>query len=112
MSEHRLMSHDAATNSKHQPRERRNWGSKRCSIFSSLSPSFAYDKIYSAFVETPVEMRMGMRVEPHSKLKMSEDELITINAKGKNRMSSHEKKLSDAEINDLTTYIRQLAKGK
>ena len=57
-------------------------------------------------------MRMGMRVEPHAKLKMSEDELITINAKGKNRMSSHEKKLSDAEINDLTTYIHQLAKGK
>ena len=53
-----------------------------------------------------------MRVEPHSKLKMSEDEWITINARGKNRMSSHEKKLSDAEINDLTTYIRQLAKGK
>jgi len=57
-------------------------------------------------------MRMGMRVEPHSTLKTSEDEWITINARGKNRMSSHEKKLSDAEINDLTTYIRQLAKGK
>ncbi len=54
-----------------------------------------------------------MRVEPHPKCRMmSEDEWITINAKGKNRMSSHQKKLSDAEISDLTTYIRQLAKGK
>ena len=33
-------------------------------------------------------------------------------AKGKNKMPGYEKSLKDADIKELVTYVRQLAKGK
>jgi cytochrome c6 len=63
--------------------------------------------------DTPVGKKMGVRdlASPEVQ-KMSDAELITIAAKGKNRMPAYEKKLSNAEIKDIITYIRQLAKGR
>jgi mono/diheme cytochrome c family protein len=43
---------------------------------------------------------------------MSDDELTGIITKGKNKMPAYENKMSAAQIKDVVTYIRQLAKGK
>jgi cytochrome c6 len=42
--------------------------------------------------------------------KQSDDELVTIISKGKNRMPSFDRKLSKAQIGDLVKYIRSLNK--
>jgi mono/diheme cytochrome c family protein len=42
--------------------------------------------------------------------KMSDAELTTITAKGKNKMPGYEKSLKEPEIKDLVTYIRSLTK--
>jgi len=63
--------------------------------------------------DTPVGKKMGIRdLTSGDVQKMSDEELITITTKGKNKMPSYENKLSAAQIKDLVTYIRQLAKGK
>lgn len=63
--------------------------------------------------DTPVGKKMGIHdfAAPEVQ-KMSDEELITVTTKGKNKMPAYEKKLSDAEIKDVVSYIRQLAKGK
>jgi mono/diheme cytochrome c family protein len=62
---------------------------------------------------TPIGKKMGLRdfASPEVQ-KMGDDELITIITKGKNKMPAYEKKLSDAEIKSVASYIRQLAKAK
>ena len=63
--------------------------------------------------DTPVGKKMGIRDLTSADVqKMSDEELITITTKGKNKMPAYENKLSAAQIKDLVTYIRQLAKGK
>ena len=42
--------------------------------------------------------------------KMSDDDLATAIAKGKNKMPAYEKSLKPEQIKDLVTYIRTLAK--
>jgi cytochrome c6 len=42
--------------------------------------------------------------------KETDDEWTTIIVKGKNKMPSYDKKLTDAEIKDLVAYIRRLCK--
>jgi mono/diheme cytochrome c family protein len=42
--------------------------------------------------------------------KETDDEWTTIIVKGKNKMPSYDKKLTDAEIKDLVAYIRGLCK--
>lgn len=63
--------------------------------------------------DTPVGKKMGAHdfASPEVQ-KMSDAELTTITTKGKGKMPVYEKKLSDAEIKDLVSYIRQLSKGK
>jgi cytochrome c6 len=63
--------------------------------------------------DTPVGKKMGIRdfTSPEVQ-KMSDDELIAVTTKGKNKMPAYENKLSAAQIKDLVTYIRQLAKSK
>jgi cytochrome c6 len=63
--------------------------------------------------ETPVGKKMGARdfASPEVQ-KMTDEELIGITAKGRNKMPAYDKKLSDAEIKDVIAYVRQLAKGK
>ena len=63
--------------------------------------------------DTPVGKKMGIHdfASPEVQ-KMSDDELITAITKGKNKMPAYENKLSAAQIKDIVTYIRQLAKGK
>lgn len=63
--------------------------------------------------ETPVGKKMGAHdfASPEVQ-KMTDAELTTVTAKGKAKMPAYEKKLSDAEIKELVTYIRQLAKSK
>jgi cytochrome c6 len=63
--------------------------------------------------DTPVGKKMGIRdLTSPDVQKMSDDELIAITTKGKNKMPAYENKLSAAQIKDIVTYIRQLAKGK
>ncbi len=63
--------------------------------------------------DTPVGKKMGIRdLTSPDVQKMSDDDLITITTKGKNKMPAYENKLSAAQIKDIVTYIRQLAKGK
>jgi cytochrome c6 len=63
--------------------------------------------------ETPIGKKMGIRDLTSADVqKMSDEELITITTKGKNKMPGYENKLSAAQIKDLVAYIRQLAKGK
>jgi cytochrome c6 len=63
--------------------------------------------------DTPVGKKMGIRDLTSSDVqKMSDEELITITTKGKNKMPAYENKLSAAQIKDIVAYIRQLAKGK
>lgn len=63
--------------------------------------------------DTPAGKKMGAHdfASPEVQ-KMTDAELVSLTAKGKNKMPAYEKKLSDAEIKDLVAYIRQLAKGK
>jgi cytochrome c6 len=63
--------------------------------------------------DTPVGKKMGARdfASPEVQ-KQTDAELATIIGKGKNKMPAYEKSLKEAEIKDLTTYIRQLGKGK
>ena len=63
--------------------------------------------------DTPVGKKMGIHdfASPEVQ-KMSDDELITAITKGKNKMPAYENKLSAAQIKDVVTYIRLLAKGK
>ena len=63
--------------------------------------------------DTPVGKKMGIRDLTSADVqKMSDEELITITTKGKNKMPGYENKLSAAQIKDVVAYIRQLAKGK
>jgi cytochrome c6 len=63
--------------------------------------------------ETPIGKKMGIRDLTSADVqKMSDEELITITTKGKNKMPGYENKLSAAQIKDLVACIRQLAKGK
>jgi cytochrome c6 len=63
--------------------------------------------------DTPMGKKLGLRdfASPEVQ-KMSDDELIAVTTKGKNKMPAYENKLSAAQIKDVITYIRQLAKGK
>jgi len=63
--------------------------------------------------DTPAGKKMAARdfASPEVQ-KMSDDDLIAITTKGKNKMPAYSGKLSDADIKDLITYIRQIAKGK
>ena len=63
--------------------------------------------------DTPMGKKLGLRdfTSPEVQ-KMSDDELIGIITDGKNKMPAYENKLSAAQIKDVVTYIRQLAKGK
>jgi cytochrome c6 len=63
--------------------------------------------------DTPMGKKLGLRdfTSPQVQ-KMSDDELVGIITKGKNKMPAYENKLSAAQIKDVVTYIRQLAKGK
>ncbi len=63
--------------------------------------------------DTPVGKKMGIRDLTSADVqKASDEELITITTKGKNKMPGYENKLSAAQIKDIVAYIRQLAKGK
>lgn len=63
--------------------------------------------------DTPVGKKMGIRDLTSADVqKMSDEELITVTTKGKNKMPGYENKLSAAQIKDIVAYIRQLAKGK
>jgi mono/diheme cytochrome c family protein len=63
--------------------------------------------------DTPMGKKLGLRdlASPEVQ-KMSDDELTGIITKGKNKMPAYENKMSAAQIKDVVTYIRQLAKGK
>ena len=63
--------------------------------------------------DTPVGKKMGIQdfTSPEVQ-KMSDDDLLGIITKGKNKMPAYENKLSATQIKDVVTYIRQLAKGK
>ena len=63
--------------------------------------------------DTPMGKKLGLRdfASPEVQ-KISDDELIAVTTKGKNKMPAYENKLSAAQIKDVITYIRQLAKGK
>ena len=63
--------------------------------------------------DTPVGKKMGIHdfTSPEVQ-KMSDDDLLGIITKGKNKMPAYENKLSATQIKDVVTYIRQLAKGK
>jgi len=63
--------------------------------------------------DTPAGKKMGAHdfASPEVQ-KQSDGELASITAKGKNKMPGYEKSLKEAEIKDLTAYIRQLGKGK
>ena len=63
--------------------------------------------------DTPMGKKLGLRdfASPEVQ-KMSDDELIAVTTKGKNKMPAYENKLTAAQIKDVITYIRQLAKGK
>ena len=43
-------------------------------------------------------------------VKMSDDDLIAVTKKGKNKMPAYAGKLSDAQITDVVAYIRTLQK--
>ena len=63
--------------------------------------------------ETPAGKKMGTHDFASAEVqKLSDAELASTIAKGKNKMPPYEKSLKEAEIKDLVTYIRQLGKGK
>ena len=61
--------------------------------------------------DTAMGKKMGMRdlASPEVQ-KMSDDELITMIADGKDKMPSYKKSLKPEQIKDLVAYIRSLAK--
>ena len=63
--------------------------------------------------DTPVGKKFGVRdfTSPEVQ-KMSDDELTTIIADGKEKMPGYKKSLKPEQIKDLTAYIRELAKKK
>lgn len=63
--------------------------------------------------ETPAGKKMGAHdfASPEVQ-KMSDADLATVIAKGKNKMPPYEKSMKEAEIKDLVSYIRQLGKEK
>ena len=63
--------------------------------------------------DTPAGKKMGAHdfAAPEVQ-KLSDAELATTIAKGKSKMPGYEKSLKDADIKELVTYLRQLAKGK
>ena len=60
--------------------------------------------------ETPVGKKMGIKdlASPEVQ-KMSDAELTTVIADGKNKMPSYKKSLNPDQIKELVTYIRSLA---
>ncbi len=63
--------------------------------------------------DTPVGKKFGVRdfTSPEVQ-KMSDDELTTIIADGKEKMPGYKKSLKPEQIKDLTAFIRELAKKK
>jgi mono/diheme cytochrome c family protein len=62
---------------------------------------------------TPMGKRIGVRDFASPEVQKETDEqLVEITAKGKNKMPAYEKTLKDAEIKSLVDYIRELAKKK
>ena len=63
--------------------------------------------------DTPAGKKMGAHdfATPEVQ-KLSDAELATLIAKGKNKMPGYEKSLKEADIKELVAYARQLAKGK
>jgi mono/diheme cytochrome c family protein len=63
--------------------------------------------------DTPVGKKLGVRdfTSPEVQ-KMSDDELTTIIADGKEKMPGYKKSLKPEQIKGLTAYIRELAKEK
>jgi cytochrome c6 len=62
---------------------------------------------------TPVAQKLGVRDFASLEVQKETDaELLTILAKGKNKMPGYEKQLSQSEIKDQVAYIRELAREK
>lgn len=63
--------------------------------------------------DTPVGKKMGVRdfASPEVQ-KETDQELIEITAKGKNKMPAYGSTLKDPQIKDLVAYIRDLAQNK
>ncbi len=63
--------------------------------------------------ETPVGKKLGLRDFSSPEVqKMSDAELTTIIADGKEKMPGYKKSLKPEQIKDLTAYIRDLASKK
>ena len=63
--------------------------------------------------DTPAGKKMGARDFSSPEVQNASDvDLIAITTKGKNKMPAYGGNLTDADIKDLITYIRQIAKGK
>jgi cytochrome c6 len=63
--------------------------------------------------DTPVGKKMGIHDFAASEVQsMSDADLATIIAKGKNKMPGYEKSLKEGDITELVAYVRQLGKGK
>lgn len=63
--------------------------------------------------DTPVGKKMGIHDFGSAEVqKGSDDDLIVIVTKGKNKMPAYENKLSAAQIKEIVAYVRHLAKGK
>jgi cytochrome c6 len=63
--------------------------------------------------DTPVGKKMSIHDFASSEAQsMSDADLATIIAKGKNKMPGYEKSLKEADITELVAYVRQLGKGK
>jgi mono/diheme cytochrome c family protein len=61
--------------------------------------------------DTPMGKKMGLRDLASVEVqKMSDDELATIIADGKNKMPSYKKSLKPEQIKELVGYVRSLAK--
>jgi cytochrome c6 len=96
-------------------------------FFCAVQPLYAQDQAAAATYkskcvichgadgkgETPIGMKMGVHdfASPEVK-KQSDQELVQVITKGKNKMPAYASKLQDPEIKGLVTYIRELAKGK
>jgi mono/diheme cytochrome c family protein len=62
---------------------------------------------------TPVGKNMKLRDLRSAEVqKQTDEQLIEITAKGKNKMPGYEKSLSKSQIKDLVAYIRELAHKK
>jgi mono/diheme cytochrome c family protein len=61
--------------------------------------------------DTPAGKNMGAHDFTSADVKKESDaDLIAITSKGKNKMPAYAAKLSEAEIKDVISYVRQLAK--